>query len=307
LNDILERLEASLGPLSGEPVALHGGITNRNYRATLGGKDYVIRMPGKDTELLGIDREAERVANGTAAMYGLAPAVAGWMEDCLVTEFVACKTVEQEDVARSVEEIARALHTFHESGVRLSAHFWVPDLLAHYAEVAERRGALLDPSYKAAQLVAERIEVALPLTEPQPCHNDLLSANLIRAQGDGRLMIVDWEYAGMGHPLFDLGNLAVNNELGEQAEERLLVAYYEATPTDVQRATLKVMRVLSDAREGAWAVVQARLSQLDFDFAGYADKHFERLQSTTARLEFDEWLSHIEHTTRKDPHHGKTA
>jgi thiamine kinase-like enzyme len=166
--------------------------------------------------------------------------------------------------------------------------------------VAERRGALLDPSYKAAQLVAERIEVALPLTEPQPCHNDLLSANLIRAQGDGRLMIVDWEYAGMGHPLFDLGNLAVNNELGEQA-------YYEATPTDVQRATLKVMRVLSDAREGAWAVVQARLSQLDFDFAGYADKHFERLQSTTARLEFDEWLSHIEHTTRKDPHHGKTA
>ncbi len=30
-------------------------------------------------------------------------------------------------------------------------------------------------------------------------------------------MIVDWEYAGMGHPCFDLGNLAVNNDFDEAA------------------------------------------------------------------------------------------
>ena len=39
-------------------------------------------------------------------------------------------------------------------------------------------------------------------------------------------MLVDWEYAGMGHRMFDLGNLAVNNEFDEDADERLLAAYF---------------------------------------------------------------------------------
>ena len=67
LNDILHELEASLGPLGGEPRPLDGGITNRNFRVRLGGEDYVVRLPGKDTELLGIDRDAERIANEAAA------------------------------------------------------------------------------------------------------------------------------------------------------------------------------------------------------------------------------------------------
>jgi hypothetical protein len=73
LDDILQDLELSLGPLTGEPTALDGGITNRNYRVTLGGADYVVRRPGKDTDLLGINREAERLATDTAASLGRPP------------------------------------------------------------------------------------------------------------------------------------------------------------------------------------------------------------------------------------------
>ena len=54
-----------------------GGITNRNYRARFGGRDYVIRVPGKDTSLLEIDRGAERIANERAAAIGIAPAGGG--------------------------------------------------------------------------------------------------------------------------------------------------------------------------------------------------------------------------------------
>ena len=59
-----------------------------------------------------------------------------------------------------------------------------------------------------------RIAAALrgPEHEPVPCHNDLLPANFLR-DGDA-LRIIDWEYAGMNDRYFDLGNLAVNNELG---------------------------------------------------------------------------------------------
>ena len=70
LVQIVEQLAESLGQPDGEPEPLAGGITNRNYRATLGGRDYVIRVPGKETSLLEIDRGAERVANERAAKIG---------------------------------------------------------------------------------------------------------------------------------------------------------------------------------------------------------------------------------------------
>ena len=54
--------------------------------------------------------------------------------------------------------------------------------------------------------------------------------NIIRAQEGDTLLIVDWEYAGMGHPFFDLGNLSVNNDFDEDDDERLLSAYHGRRP-----------------------------------------------------------------------------
>jgi hypothetical protein len=50
------------------------------------------------------------------------------------------------------------------------------------------------------------------------------------------------------------------------------------------------MRIVSDAREAAWGVVQLVLSDLDFDFAGYAQRHFERLLGALERPEIEGWL-----------------
>jgi thiamine kinase-like enzyme len=291
LNDIRERLEAELAPLQGQPRELDGGITNRNYRVTLGGADYVVRLPGKDTELLGIDRSAELLANEAAAALGIAPAVAAIVEGCLVTSFVACRALTREELLGAVDEIARALRAFHDSGTRLPTRFWVPELVEDYARIVRARGARLPDGYDAAREAAARIAAALPLGEQHPCHDDLLPGNLIRAEADGRVLLVDWEYAGMGDARFDLGNLSVNNDFDEAADERLLSAYHGEPASDAQRAALKLMRVLSDAREGAWGVVQGAISELEFDFAGYAGEHFERLRATVAGSDFEDWLA----------------
>src|SRR6185312_7123047 len=127
-----------------------------------------------------------------------------------------------------------------------------------------------------------------------PCHNDLLPGNLVRERSGDRIMIVDWEYAGMGHPCFDLGNLSVNNDFDEATDERLLGAYHGAEPSRRQRATLKLMRVLSDVREAAWGALQARVSDLDFDFEGYAEEHFQRLRAAVDRGRLGQWLAAVE-------------
>jgi len=305
LEQILARLQPSLGPRVSEPVALSGGITNHNFHVTLSSGDYVIRLHGKDTELLGIDREAERMAGSLAAELGIAPELITALEDCLVTRFVACEPLAPPLLAAHVEELARALRSFHDSAAVLPARFWVPDLLAAYAAIVHRRGAGLPSSYAEARAVAGQVAAALPLRSARPCHNDLLPGNLIRSREQEQILIVDWEYAGMGDPYFDLGNLSVNNDFSEADDERLLNAYHRRPPTDGQRATLALMRILSDAREAAWGVLQAEISERDFDFNRYARVHFERLHAAVAQPHLQEWLAAAASERRE--HDGKAT
>jgi thiamine kinase-like enzyme len=301
LGEIVQRLEPTLGPLSGEPEPLTGGITNHNYRVTLGARQYVIRVHGADTALLGIDREAERVASAAAAALGIAPALDAAFADCLVTRYVACSPLSAADIAADdLEEIARALRRFHDSRTQLPARFWVPDLLDDYARIVRERDLRLPSDYAQALAVAGLIAAALAPYEPRPCHNDLLAGNIIRSREDDAVLIVDWEYAGMGHPCFDLGNLSVNNDFDEAADERLLRAYFGEPPADARRATLALMRVLSDAREAAWGVLQAEISEIDFDFERYARTHFERLRAAAEQPRMQEWLSAAGHDRGAD-------
>jgi thiamine kinase-like enzyme len=294
LRATLADLEATLGAGEGEPQPLDGGITNRNYRVRFGGSDYMVRLPGKDTALLGIDRGAERIANEAAARLGIAPDVVAAGDRYIVTRFVAGGgSIDPDALRANPAPVGRALRAFHDSGIELPARFWVPELLDDYARIVAERGGSLPPEYADTQALARRIAEALPLLgagRPRPCHDDLLPGNLMTTDGGESVLLVDWEYAGMGHPLFDLGNVAVNNEFDDGAEDRLLAAYHGAAPTDPQRAALKLMRLMSDAREAAWGVVQGVISELDFDFAQYAKDHFDRLSTAAADPRLEEWL-----------------
>ncbi|HMD57115.1 MAG TPA: phosphotransferase [Solirubrobacteraceae bacterium] len=291
VEEMLVQLAPSLGEPQGKPVALEGGITNRNFRVRLGAEEYVIRIQGRDTQLLGIDREAERAASAAAAAMGIAPALVAALPGGLVSRFVECTEVPVEELRARVDELARSLRRFHDSALQLPSAFWVPDLLADYAAIVAERGQRLPAAYERTSATAARITAAVPLELPRPCHNDLLPGNIIRALEDGAILIVDWEYAGMGHPYFDLGNLSVNNDFDDATDDRLLQAYHSEPPSDASRARLKLMRVLSDAREAAWGVAQAAISELDFDFDAYANRHFERLLAAAEARDFEEWLA----------------
>jgi thiamine kinase-like enzyme len=287
LSELVRRLEGELGRAGDPPVALSGGITNRNYRVRLGERDCVLRLPGQDTELLAIDRVSERLAAARAASLGIGPELLYADAECVVTAFVPGTAVDGERLRGDPSDVARALRAFHESGLELPVRFWIADLLRVYADTVTERGGSLPDAYLRAQALVERIAAVLPLTEPVPCHNDLLPGNLI--QTDSHVLLVDWEYSGLGHRYFDLGNLAVNNDFDEQAEARLLEAYF-GEPVDAgglrdmssRLAALRLFRLVSDAREGAWGVVQGLISELDFDFTAYADRHFERLERAAA-------------------------
>src|SRR4051795_8123871 len=93
LTEVVARLAAVLGPRQGGVRPLDGGITNRNFKVNFGGDEYVVRLPGKDTGKLGIDRDAECSANTKAAKLGIAPGVAAMLHDppSLVTCFIEAR------------------------------------------------------------------------------------------------------------------------------------------------------------------------------------------------------------------------
>jgi thiamine kinase-like enzyme len=291
---ITARIAALVGDHAGEAVPLAGGITNRNYKVPFGDHDFVVRVPGKDTNLLGIDRDAECEANKLAAEVGVAPPVVLMLEDpqVIVTKFVEAEEMSEEDLRQpeAIQRVAAALRKVHDSGRELASRFDSFEIVETYAETARQRGVTPPDEYGDALSRAREIKKALTHAEhePVPCHNDLLAANFLN---DGtRIHIVDWEYAGMGDRYFDLGNYAVNNELDEDRERALLKAYF-GEPADARRyASLRLMRFMSDFREAMWGVVQTGISELDFDFEGYAAKHFGRLSEAGADPRFEEWL-----------------
>jgi thiamine kinase-like enzyme len=298
VTEVVARLSALLGPRAGTVVQLEGGITNRNFRVTFGGTDYVLRLPGKRTDLLGIDREAERIATKAAAELGFAPRVVTLLEDpsCLVTTFVHGERMEASQLRASeaIAEVARDLRALHDSGTELPTEFDPFRLYEDYAETARTHGADVPEGYDAALATAKQIEEAVsgePGHEPVPAHNDLLPANFLKDAGG--IQLIDWEYAGMGDRWFDLGNFAANNELSDDQEAQLLEAYFGDAPDDRARATLKLFRFVSDFREGMWGTVQSVLSEVDFDFRSYAQRHFERAEESRADPRFDEWLERV--------------
>ena len=289
--EIVRSLEPSLGPATGEPVPLDGGITNRNFRVRFGDRDCVLRLTGRDTALLGIDRDAERLASDRAARLGIAPSLVTAGDGYLVTEFLDGGPIDGARLRDAPESAARALRAFHDSGLALPTRFWVPDLLDDYARIVAQRGGSFPDEYGHARALAGRVADALPLTEPVPCHDDLLPGNVLATHSEpDRAILVDWEYAGMGHRMFDLGNLAVNNEFESDSEDRLLEAYFGEPANAGRRAALALMRIMSDAREAAWGVVQGAISELEFDFADYAEMHFARLARSAGDPRLQEWL-----------------
>jgi thiamine kinase-like enzyme len=271
---------------------ISGGITNRNYCVRVNGEPFFVRLAGEETRALGIDRDNERAAVEVAASTGVGPGVVAFLPEqgCLVTEWIEGTPVPPEDLRQRtmLDRLVRSIKAFH-SCSKIPGTFSPFRVVELYRESAESRGVEVPEVYWWLLERAREVEETLQQgpTPLRPCHNDLLNANFLLC-GD-RIMIVDYEYAGMGDVFFDLGNLSVNNDFDEDTDLALLELYFGAvTPSRVAR--LKLMRLMSDFREAMWGVMQQSLSTLDFDYEEYADKHFARCRQHAEDGRHPMWL-----------------
>jgi thiamine kinase-like enzyme len=294
LEAALARVPQWVGVKDIKTTPLDGGITNKNFRIDVGADSFVLRIPGADTELLGINRENEYAANLIAGELGIAPKVFYFIrpEEYLVTYFIKGRPIPPGEISQPkyIQRVAELLHRVH-SMPDIPGIFDVFRVVQEYTDIALRFKV---PFPQEFGWLIERMNAAEKALKSHPgkfhpCHNDLLNANFLL---DGQIFLLDWEYAAMGDLFFDLANFSDHHNLSEEQDLWLLKCYFEEVSAS-QWAHFKIMKILSDLHEAAWGLVQIGISQLDFDFRSYADKFFGNILEKIQNPEWNEWLKEV--------------
>ena len=291
VEEVIARVPRWKGATDIVVTPLKGGITNRNYRVDVKGKSYVLRISGDNTELLGINREYEYRTQLIAGELGIAPEVVAFIEPegYLVTKFIEGRPFSLEELRQpeNIARIAAALNEIH-SLPSIPGVFSPFMVVRSYAKIAKQHNVSFPDKFDWLISQINDAEAAMMNTSrvQRPCHNDLLNGNFLLAE---KLYVLDWEYAGMGDVFFDLANFSNNHEFSED-EDHLLLDCYFGTVTSQAVAHLNIMKIMSDFREAMWGLVQVRISDLDFDFLEYANKHFYRLLQRALNPNWDAWL-----------------
>jgi len=257
------------GPVSAVPLG--GGITNVNFVVQDGARRAVVRI-GDDIPVHHILRFNELAASKAAYAAGISPAVLHDEPGALVIDYIDGRTMTAQDlrqddlldqalglVMRVHRDIPRHLH-----GPSLT--FWVFHVIRDYARSLQADGSAHSSALPDLLVEATELERAVGPIDMVFGHNDLLPANFLH---DGhRMWLVDWDYAGWGSPLFDLGGLAANCGLATTQEERMLVGYFGALDGGLWGRYL-AMKAAAALREALWSMVSELLSTLHFDYAAY--------------------------------------
>lgn len=253
---------------------LSGGITNANFLVEDDTGRYVVRL-GDDIPVHQIMRFNELAASRAAHAAGLSPAVRYHETGVLVLDFIQGQVLDAAAVAdpdrlpRIVQLVRRAHREIPQHLRGPALMFWVFQVLRDYAHTLEAGDSDWRGELPRLLDCAASLEQAVGPVEIVFGHNDLLPANLI---DDGeRLWLIDWDYAGFNSPLFDLGGLAANNGLDEEAERVMLRGYFEAEPDAGLWRRYQAMKCASALRETLWSMVSEIHSTLDFDYRRYTE------------------------------------
>jgi thiamine kinase-like enzyme len=294
-------LEAALATIPGWDTSaigyapITGGISNSNWRVEVEGAPcrYFVKIPGKGSELF-IDRKAANEAARLAHRLGLGPAVVhfdpvtGVEVHELLEGYRACTNADFQDEA--IQRQAVACYRAFNGGPPLALKKTIFDMIEeHVAQVGELDGDRPEdwPWLWSRYNRAKQAFLASGL-DLVPCFNDPMPGNFLVSPGKP-MQLVDHEFASTNERAYELGVWLGEMFYPEEVIEPLLEAYFgQVTPQ--MAARVHVMRGLADIKWATWAMVQERISALDFDYHKYGRWKYMRARAVLYDTRFERWL-----------------
>jgi thiamine kinase-like enzyme len=280
VEDRIARLPCWNDSIRIEPLS--GGMTNLNFKVSDGEQNYVVRL-GEDDPVHLISRANEIATCEAAFAAGISPELVYHESGVLVARFVEGRVYSEADVRddnnlkRIVELMQRFHHELPARFNQVPVMFWVFQVFRHYLNLLAQGQSAHAARLPELTQIGRELEAAVGPVEIVFGHNDLLPANFI---DDGaKIWLIDFDYAGFNSPLFDLSNLASNNELDEDQEQAMLESYFAMPANRATLASYHAMKCASLLRETLWSMVSELYSRLDMNFADYTQKNLQRFEA----------------------------
>lgn len=232
-------------PLMSRPElieSLSSGISNHSFLVQSDTQQFAIRLGGENIAALNLSREQEWQALSIAWQHKLAPRpiYQNTKQGVFVSEYIP---QPPSSAGANIEKIAELLLKIHQ----LPALAFELDIIKQ-ATAYKELALLKQPNNK---LHIENIwQLFLPLAENAAalctkkvfCHNDLLQAN--RLLFKDQLIGIDWEYAAMADPFFDMAAIVEGDQLSEAEVNQLFDIYTRQNPLDKAEKRLSLNREL---------------------------------------------------------------
>lgn len=209
------------------------GLTNYTYRLQLQHTNYFYRQGIAQSESLFIDRAQERQALLLAEAAGLLPKIhyhsADGQQLILAWRDEPSWQMEYFSSAAGITKLGQLAAQIHAIPARLK----ILDLADYLQQLMAGLPSL-------SQTVRQRIEQqqallrALPVISPVFCHNDINPTNLLGTKP----WLVDWEYAALGDPAFELAGICRAGQFDMRQQQTLVNSYQAAGGCcDLKRVT----------------------------------------------------------------------
>jgi thiamine kinase-like enzyme len=268
---------------------LKGGITNRLYRVrSSDGHDLVVRLYGQKTELF-IDRDVEMENIRRMASSGVTPKLVKYLPErrATIVEFIPGYVLKNADFLKEslLETIVRPIKVIHRSGATL------PLVFDPLAQVKRFHRVFMDLNVGYSEFEIEKTIHALEKiaglakVDPAgfvPCHNDLLADNFILVEDRDKyreaMYLIDWEYAGMSTPYYDIADMFQEILVTREIEASILKAYWEDKDMDRHTYITDLFKPFPDIYWFLWSLIQINISTIDFDFYTYGKVKYDNAQ-----------------------------
>lgn len=256
-----------------------GGLTNYNYIMNIKGTEYVIRQPGGMTDQM-IDRKIEKVNNNIASELGLNSECVYFDEFSGIKISVYIKkskniALVDPNSPTNLKAVSSLMKKTHSSPKDFPNSFdWQRELSKYEQIVKELNGDFFFDYATLKKQLSGFMRKNIKNTISVPCHNDTVPENFV-VDDIGRVYLVDWEYAGMNDPSFDVAAYILESKLNAEAIRYLVLDYYGQLPKPAEILKIKCYMLAQDLLWTVWALIRHYNGD---DFLDYCNLRYERFR-----------------------------
>lgn len=179
---------------------------------------------------------------------------------------------------KRIQSMAAIFRKIHDCGENTGVPFEVFDMAAGYEKIIFDMNVPMFSDYAENKNAVMKIKAKIDSevsVKKVPCHNDALCENWI--EGEGRMYLIDWEYAGMNDGMWDLADVSIEACFDDEQDRTLLRAYLEREPNDADMRHFLANKIYVDYLWTLWA--KTRVPYDGQPMEDWATERYERMKN----------------------------